>query len=230
MSILASVEHAQVLPGRFRLPVRMTILALAPGHVALVSPIPLTPEVEALVARHGEVDFLIAPSLFHHLYLGAAAARYPKARVLAPAGLRKKRPELRIDATLEEGLPAALAAHVDVVKVAGAPIADEHVFFHGATRTLVVTDLVFHVERPRGLVTGLILRLVGCHGRLGHSRSWSLFIKDKAAAAASLQAILAWPFEHLVVAHGTPVEGDAHARLSQALAPRISKHLKMLPA
>ena len=223
MSIVPSFEFAQVLPGRFNLPVRMTALPLGPGRVALVSPVPLTPDALAWVEGQGEVAYLISPSLFHHLYLGDAAARFPSAQVLAPRGLRAKRPDLRIDGDLEDGLPAELAAHVDVARVEGAPIADEHVFFHRASRSLVVTDLVFHVVRPRGLMTSLILRMVGCHGRLAHSRSWGLFIKDKAAASASIARILAWPFEHLVPAHGEPVEGDAHA-----LAKRIAKGNKRL--
>ena len=61
-------EYAQVIAGGFHLPARMTALPVE-GGVALISPIPLTPEIEADVAAMGVVRYLIAPNLLHHLYL-----------------------------------------------------------------------------------------------------------------------------------------------------------------
>lgn len=202
-------ELAQTLPGRFHLPTRMTVLPLARGGIALVSPIPIDDSLAARLATLGEVRFLIAPNVLHHLYLGAAIQRYPDASVLAPPGLHKKRPDLRLDRSLLEPLPPALAESVEVQRIEGAQAVDEFVFFHRATRSLVVTDLVFNVVRPEGWVTGLVLRLVGCYRRLGQSRAWRVFIKDRAAAADSLSRMLAWPFETLIMAHGDIVHSDA---------------------
>jgi hypothetical protein len=202
-------ELAQTLPGRFRLPARMTVLTLVGGGLALVSPIPIDEALARTLASLGEVRFLIAPNLLHHLYLHAASQRYPRAIVLAPPGLARKRPGLRIDRTLQEPLPVALTDSVDVHHIAGAPTVDEFVFFHRATRSLVVTDLVFHVLRPEGWLTNLVLRLVGCHRRFGQSRAFRLFVKDRPAAAHSIERVLALPFETLIMAHGEIVRGDA---------------------
>jgi hypothetical protein len=212
-------DHAQRLPPfGFQLPTRMSVLVYASGKLALVSPVPIDDEVARKLAVLGDVHYLIAPNLLHHAYLAAATTRYPMAKVLGPSALRKKRPDLTLHATLDAGLPAELTQVVEMVHIDGAPAVDEYVFFHSRTRTLVVTDLVFNLVRPRGWFTHLVLFLVGCHRRLGQSRTWRLFVRDRAAASVSFQRVLALPFDTLVMAHGEVVKLDARAKLARALA------------
>ena len=120
-SPLPLFEFAQVLPLGLRFPARMSVLPLERGRLALVSPVPIDDDRAAAIAALGEVAFLIAPNLLHHLHLGAAAQRYPEARVLAPSGLRRKRPDLPIGGSLDQPLPAELRASVEVVPIGGAP-------------------------------------------------------------------------------------------------------------
>lgn len=214
-------ELAQTLPGRFRLPARMTVLPLREGGIALVSPIPIDDALAGTLAALGEVRFLIAPNLLHHLYLDAAIRRYPAATVLAPSGLAHKRPDLRIDRSLLEPLPSELAECVALVRIEGAPSLDEFVFFHHDTRTLVVTDLVFHVLRPEGWLTRFVLRMVGCHHRFAQSRTWRWFVKDRPAASRSLLSVLALPFDTIVMAHGDIVYGDAEHDARAMLADAV---------
>lgn len=211
-------DYAQVLPLGLRFPARMTALPLASGRLALVSPIPIDEARAAALGALGQVEFLIAPNLLHHLYLPDAARRYPNARVLAPSALGKKRPELAIAHVLGEALPSELAAAVDVVPIAGAPGIDEYAFFHRATRSLVLTDLVFNVTRPEGWLAHLLFYLGGTHQRLAASRIWRMKVTDRAAFAVSIERLLALPFETLVMAHGDIVSDGARARLGQALA------------
>lgn len=220
---LTTFDLDQRLPGGFRLPARMTAVRTEEGFVALVSPIPIDEERAREIAALGEVRWLVAPNLLHHLYLAEAAARYPAAKVLAPRGLVAKRGDLRVDAALEDGVPAELAACLDVLPVLGAPLLDEHAFFHRASRTLIVTDLVFNVREPRGLVANLVLWLVGAHGRLAQSRSWRFFVKDAAAYAASVDRLVALGPTTLVMAHGEIVRERAAERLAKALAPGLRR-------
>jgi hypothetical protein len=214
---LQTFDHMQKLPLGFRFPARMTALPLEGGKLALISPVPIDETRAAALAELGEVGFLIAPNVMHHLYLGDAARRYPVARVLAPRGLVTKRPDLRIDGLLDEDLPRALTEAVDVVHIEGAPRLDEFVFHHRATRSLVVTDLVFNVRQPRGWLAHLLLFLGGTHGRLASSRALRFLIEDRARVADSVERILALPFEALVVAHGDVLVAGAHAELERAL-------------
>ena len=56
-------------------------------------------------------------------------------------------------------------------------------------------------------------RLVGMPVGFGPSRtSRRLLLSDRRVAAAFLERVLAWPFEHVLVAHGEPL--DVHARMA----------------
>jgi hypothetical protein len=72
---LPTFELAQVLPGGFQMPTRMTALPLEGGGIALVSPVPISETIASRLAELGPVRFLVAPNLLHHLYLADAIAR-----------------------------------------------------------------------------------------------------------------------------------------------------------
>lgn len=211
-------DYDQVLKGGFRMPARMTALPLPNGRIALVSPIPIDDALAKRVEALGEPAALIAPNLLHHLYLRAAHERWPNALVLAPRALAGKRPDLHIDRAIEDGIEDVLGPRLRCLPIAGAPGLDELVFFHEPSATLVVTDLVFNVTSPRGLVAHVVLFLVGAHGRLAQSRAFRFLVKDRAAAARSVRAVLSLGIARVVVAHGDIVERDAGPRLEKALA------------
>jgi len=216
-STLLTFDLDQRLPGAFHMPARMTAIGTSRG-VVLVSPIPIDDTIAARIASLGEVRYLVAPNVLHHLYLAQAKARYPSAKVLGPKGLVKKQPSVTFDGFFEEGAGDTLGPEVDVVSVRGAPALAEVALFHSPSKTLVLTDLVFNVLSPRGLVAHVVLFLVGCYKRLAQSRALRLLVKDRAAAKASAEALLALPFETLVVAHGDVVQAHAKDRLRAALA------------
>jgi hypothetical protein len=209
----------QLAPG-FGLPLRSTILTLSTGELAILSPVPFDDGVAARIDALGRVAQLIAPSLLHHLHLGTAAARWPNARVYGVPGLPEKRPDLRFDTILEGSVE--LDAELLSVPVDGVPSIREQVFLHRSSRTLVVTDLAFHVHESRGFFTPFVLWMMGApRGTLGQSRAWRFSAKDRAAFGASLRAVLALDFDRLVLSHGEVIETGAKARLEQAMAANL---------
>ena len=90
-------------PGGVVLPTRMTIARLRDGSLWLHSPVEVDDALAAEIDALGEVRTLVAPNLLHYRFLGAAAARWPTAKVLGAPGLARKRPDLRIDGELVEG-------------------------------------------------------------------------------------------------------------------------------
>jgi Domain of unknown function (DUF4336) len=196
---------------------RMVVARLSDGRLWVWSPIPIDDALARQIDGLGEVVCLVAPNALHHLQFAAAAERWPAAkRWIAPA-LVKKRPELAGCEPLGDTPPAAWAADFDQHRIAGAPKLDEVVFFHRASKTLIVTDLVFNVLEYRGWISGLVFRVVGAHKRLAQSRAMRFLVRDRVAAAASARRLLAWDFERVVMAHGEIVENDAHARMTEAL-------------
>lgn len=190
----------------------MTALRLGDGSLLLHSPIAMTPERRAGIEAIGPVSHLYAPNLHHHLRIGEWAAAFPLARLHAPVGLVKKRPDLRIDRTHGTTPEPSLAAVFDEIRIDGFQL-EESALFYRPARTLVVADLVHNIGRPQHRWTELYSRSMGFYDRVALSRMirWTAFT-DRAAARRSLDSLLAHPFERLVVGHGQPlVEGGREA-------------------
>jgi hypothetical protein len=95
----------------------------------------------------------------------------------------------------------------------------EVVVLHRPTKTLVLTDLAFHMARIDGLYDRVGWRLFGVPPRFGPSRTARLtLLRDRAAARPFLQRISAWDFSRIVVAHGAPIEHAAAAEFRRAFA------------
>jgi hypothetical protein len=206
-----------LLPG-VALPLRTTILRDREGGIAIVSPIDGVASWGAEVDALGPVRAVIAPNGFHHLFALPARERFPAAAFLASGALRRKRMDFPNSTTWLEGeAPVEVAPGIVAHPVLGMPPVQEWVFLHEASRTLVVTDLLFNVLEP-GFGLGLFQRLFGTYKKLAVSKLFVRARKDRAAYERSLAAIAALPFDRLVVAHGEPILEGAHARAAAALA------------
>jgi glyoxylase-like metal-dependent hydrolase (beta-lactamase superfamily II) len=104
--------------------------------------------------------------------------------------------------------------------IEGAPKRNEVVFFHRATRTLYTADLVFNIHRHAGLLTPLTFRAMGIYKRFAVAKMWNHWIKDRAAFDRSIERMLAWDFDRIVMAHGDIVETGGRRMLIDALRER----------
>jgi hypothetical protein len=212
-------ETTLALPLGLRLPLRMTVIRLPSGQVLIHNPVALDDELVADIASVGPVAELAAPNLAHHLFLGPAAKRFPTAAARGPRGLAAKKPDVSFAGELGDEPPAAYEGALETIALAGAPGLGEVVFFHRPSRTLLVTDLVFNVQRPANVATACLLTLTGTRGRLAKSRVWRFLTKDRAALSASIARVLAWDFTRVLMAHGDPLVDDAHAAMARVLRP-----------
>jgi hypothetical protein len=201
-----------------KLTATMAVVRLGDGSLLLYSPIALTPERRAAIEAIGPVAHLYAPNLFHHLRIGDWAAAFPSARLHAPAGLAKKRPDLRIDRTHTQAEEPAFAGIVDEVQIEGFRL-KESVLVYRPARTLLVADLVHNVGRPQHPWSKFYTRTMGFYDRVALSKMirWTGF-SDRAAARRSLDQLLALPFDRLIVGHGTPLTAGAKEALAAAFA------------
>jgi hypothetical protein len=197
---------------------RMTVVRLSGGRLFLHSPIDPSADLKSEVERLGTPSFLVAPNRFHHLYVGGWSAAHPAARVYVAPGVLSKRPDLAGSEELGDAAPEEWSDELDQVFMAGFPLANEVVFFHRTSGTLISADLAFHVDARSPRSTRLAFRLAGAYGRLSVTLLERLGIRDRAAYRRSLDRVLAWPIARVVVAHGSVVEGDGRAALASAHA------------
>lgn len=199
---------------------RMTIVRVGRGTqteqtrgsegLVLIAPIPIDDAMAAEIAKLGTVRAVIAPNAFHHFYLRAALERYPDAACYLAEGVEQKlgqRPAGARDLAPEPD--PIWAGDLDQVVLEGAPLTNEVIFYHGESRTLILTDLCFNFDPAPSGWTGLFLRLAGAHGRLAVSRLMRLGIKDRAGVRATLARVLEWDFDRIVVTHGHNIKQGA---------------------
>jgi len=194
---------------------RMTVMRLADGSLLLHSPVALDPELRRELDAIGHVRFTVAPNRVHHLYAGEVAKTYPESRLWVAPGLDRKRPDLVFVDVLGDDAPAEWKGEVDQVFFRGRPYENEVVFLHRASRTLIMCDLAFNFGPRATAPTRVLMKLLRSYGRFGPSKLDPFLIRDRHAARQSLERILAWDFDRVVVAHGDVLETGGHEALRQ---------------
>lgn len=218
---LAEALYVREVPfriGGMELGGRMTVVRLPGGGLWIHSPVRMDAETRAAVEALGPVRYLVAPNLEHHLNLPAWAAAFPEARVVALPGLRKKQPNLRIDVELGDAPDAGYAEVIAQQHLRGMPRMEEFIFLHRPSRTLLVTDVAFHIRQSPSWLTRTYLKLSGTYGKLAPTMLLKSQVKDRQALRTSLEAVWNWDFERVVVCHGEVLESGGKAALRSGFA------------
>jgi hypothetical protein len=196
---------AEWSPGGFALGARATVARLPDGGLWLHSPVALTPERRAALDALGPVTDIVAPSRMHFAHVRETAAAYPAARVWAPALLLPRLSGLS-PRLLPESPPAEWQGAVDLAPFRGSRLYDEHDFHYrfpnGAGGALILTDLLFNVPRSRPPLTRFLAGAMGFLGRAAVSRTFALTVGDRTQVRASLERLLAWEWDCLILSHG----------------------------
>jgi hypothetical protein len=191
----------------------MTVVRLPDFKLLLHSPIAAAADLVRKVKALGPVAYLVAPNRFHHLFVGEWQRACPDASIYVAPGLDTKRADLTIAGVLADEPEPGWKDAVDQVLVGGFPFANEVVFFHRPSATLIATDLAFNVGSSSPPLTRLVFRLAGAYGRLSPTLLERLLVRDRRAFRQSLERVLEWPFEGVVVAHGNVCERGGREEL-----------------
>lgn len=202
----------------FRYPTRMAVIRLPDEALFVWSPVALTDSLRTAVDALGAVRHLVAPSTLHDLFIADWKRAYPDARVYAGPGLARRRNDIFIDEELGSAPVVAWDGEIAHVVMQGNAIANEAVFFHRKSATVIFTDLI--QQFPTDWFAGWRAIVARWDLMLGAQpavpRKFRLAFTDRRAARACVARILAWPAEKVLMAHGTPVTGNGQAFLRQA--------------
>ena len=166
----------------------------------------------------GRVRWLLGPSKAHHLFLPGYAKAFPEASLCGAPGLAEKRRDLQFHHALNDTPPEGWPGEVSFHFVEGAPFMNEVAFLHQPSRTLVLTDLVFNVRPEAANRARLFHWLVGATGRFGPHRLIRLGIRDRPAARRSIDRILAWDFDRVIMSHGEVVPSGGRELFEKAFS------------
>jgi hypothetical protein len=197
---------------------RMTVIRLTDGGLFLHSPVEADAATRRAVEALGAVRAIAAPNYVHHLFAGGWKQAYPQARLLGAPSLARKRRDLAFDGELGDEPDPSYAGAIEQVFVRGAPLLNEVAFFHRASRTLLLTDLAFHPTAASRPGLRRWTRLTRVRDGFGPNALVRLFVRDRRAARASLDRILAWGFDRVTVTHGELLESGGREALRKAYA------------
>ncbi len=219
---LATGLHVVERPFRFKgveIGTRATTVTLDSGELLVHSPVRFGEDVRAALAPLGPVRHLVAPNRMHHLALAGWTRAYPQAALHGAPGLREKRPDLAFATVLGDVAPRAWAGQLAQCLLLGAPRYDEVAFLHRASGTLVLADALFGWGREHPPLTRLTARLFGAYERWArpHNRMFGEIARPD-ALRESIEKVLAWDFDRIVISHGRIVERGGREVLRRAYA------------
>ncbi len=209
------VKEYPVCFGGMDIRARMTVVRLSNGNLWLHSPCAMDAETIAAIGKLGRAECIVAPGSFHFSHIESAQQAFPEAETWICPEVELKKPDIAFDWVLGDRPDPCWAGDLDQIFVRGNRIISEVAFFHRISRTLILVDLIENVTDDTPDVDWrLKLWWKAVFRMWNHPKpapEYQLGWKDKAAARTSLERIMEWDFERIIIAHGDLIEADAKA-------------------
>lgn len=203
-------EYLTVAGLRMPLPftTRMTVVRLENGELFLHSPIAFDERLAAEIQALGIVRHLVSPNQFHYAHIGEWQKAFPASIAWASPGVRDRARARHADVHFARDLnrqpPEAWGREIDQTLVPGG-IFREFVFFHKASRTLILADTIMNLEldkltepwRKATKLTGMYYP----RGQIFFGMRLPLLLQRRQAKAA-IQRIISWQPQRIVLSHG----------------------------
>lgn len=204
------VDGPAVICRRVPLSTRATVIRLSGGGLWVHSPTGLSASLQADLAVLGPVQHLVAPSWSHDLFFADWQAAYPAAKSWGIEGGTQQ-----IDQPL--GGEAIWSREIDHLIIEGSGKHREAAFFHRASRSLIVTDLIQNIETIR--LPPWIRPLVwfsGCDDTDGKMPYGMRIGFSEEPLMKAVERMIAWGPHALILAHGRWYRHSAVDELKRA--------------
>ena len=184
----------------------VTILRLHDGRLVIHSTAPFSSSDVSVIKSLGAPGWIVEGSLFHDSFAQEGSRAFSGVPYLAPARFTEV---TQVASTPLTQPPPEWADQLDVLRLDGVR-ANEHVFFHRVSRTLIVCDLLFNFGRNVPASTKWVARhVMRLRDGIGMSAFFRLTIRDRGAFEQSLRRMMRWDFERIIVGHGDVISADA---------------------
>jgi hypothetical protein len=193
----------------------VAVIRLASGRLVVHSSGPFSSQDVDAIDRLGTVGWVVEAMLRHDTFSRQGRRAFPDATFLAPEGFGE-----RVNFSVQPIFPTPLewTGQLETLELQGVPSMKETVFFHRGSRTLIVADLVFNFPTREALWSELMLKAaVGSKHRPGMSRPFKQAIKDEAAFRNSIETMMEWDFDRVIVGHGEPITRDGRKLVGSML-------------
>jgi hypothetical protein len=198
----------------------MTVLRLADGSLWVESPVPAPPGGLDALRALGEVRYLVSGTQKHTWRLAAWQPHFPAAQLWAPgktslsiAGASVAANDVLTDEPYEGWAP-----DVDQLVFRGSPFLKEVHFLHRRSGSAILGDVIQANPPLEGkALSNFAFRMLGIGSANGGvPRDIKLGLVQRSRARESLERMLSWDFDKLIVSHGECVTREAKAHVRSA--------------
>jgi hypothetical protein len=197
---------------------RMTVIKLKNGELFVHNPIRFTPEIRQELDDFGLVSTVVAPNDLHHLFIKDFMVSYSGAEYVGSPGLRIKRNDLKFSRYFNDEYCPEWKSEIDFVVFQGSKSFHEIVFYHLASKSLILTDLAMNLKGKYSPLHRLIFWFLGLYHCFATSSKVKSLVKNRVLAREALNKMLHWPFERIIMSHGEIILQDCPEKLRKALA------------
>lgn len=197
---------------------RMTVIRLG-RDLFIHSPTPLVASLRSEIAAIGTPRWIVAPNRIHYWWVPEWRSAFAVAVVYLAPRIREQAGD-RIDfaaADLSRDTGYPWDGEIETLPIAGR-FMTEVAFFHRASRTLVLTDLIENFEPAKlSWVMRWLTRLGGVQDPNGSMpRDMRLTFSQRETLRAAVDRMIAWNPERIIIAHGRWYESHGRAKLERA--------------
>ncbi|MGB8632183.1 MAG: DUF4336 domain-containing protein [Xanthobacteraceae bacterium] len=194
---------------------RMTVVRLSTGDLFLHSPIKFDQRLSNEIRGLGAVRHLVSPNQFHYAYIREWAKAFPDTFSWASPRVRQRARARHVDVDFTRDLaaspPEEWRREIDQTLFPGGYF-KEYVFFHKASKTLILTDTIINIELDK--VTEpwrTATKLSGMYypyGQIFFGMRLPLLLQRQKAEAA-IKKIYSWQPQRILLSHGRCFDADA---------------------
>jgi hypothetical protein len=215
---ISIVDGAPVRMLGVPLPTRMILVKLADGSLWLNSPVSVAIQVLDRIKASGPVRYLVAPTKMHVWRLEEWHTLFPEAELWIPQDSQNESKRLPFACILGGLLSPGWANDLDELVFKGNLFLQEVFFLHKRSSTLIVADFIQNhaIEKGRPLLNALwkVGGVAYPHG--GVPLDIRLSLTGRTLARRSLNKLLSWEFDKLIIAHGVCIRKDAKSFVERA--------------
>ncbi len=199
---------------------RMVVVKLSTGSLWVDSPVALAPEALKRITDLGPVQYILAATPRHVWRLAAWRELFPEAELWAPrpTPFTLKKGNLPLTGVLGDEPPEGWRSDFDQLAFKGNPLIEEVLFLHKPSRTVILDDLIqIHPKTSRNLIRNALISMGGVAAPYGGvPLDIRLSFIHRAQARRSLEKLLSWDFDKLIIAHGPCIERNAKPFVERA--------------
>jgi Domain of unknown function (DUF4336) len=212
------IDGPPVRPIGVPLPTRMIIVKLSDGSLWVNSPVSVSREAFDRIVASGPVRYLVAPTKLHVWRLEEWHALFPDAELWAPPQIPNAFKRLPFAGILAGSPPQRWAEDFDQLVFKGNFFVQEVFFFQKRSRTVILADFIQNHPIATGKpILNALWNIFGvAYPNGGVPCDIRLSFADRNLARGSLEKLLSWDFDKLIIAHGVCVEKDTRPFVQQA--------------